>query len=395
MKERSIVLAVTHEMTALNFYKGYLKFLKDNGWETTVVASGTQSLTDFAKSEGAERVSIPMERDPAPLKDLKSLLQWFATLRKLRPTVLVVATPKASLLGMCAGRLTGVPVRIYQMWGLRLESEHGLKRRVLRWMERLTVGMATEVVCNSKSLATAAWREGVMGRKSAVVLGTGSSHGVDVSYFSAHADLPPLPIDARRFLETHAGRTIFGFVGRIHQDKGIDVLVEALRICVDQGEPVACIIVGAFESPALAAVLREHQDFLPLHISGPTEDPRPYLAAFDVLCLPSKREGFPNVVLEAGAMSIPVIVSDATGCADSVVPGETGVVVETGSAEGLATAMKHLTNDSDQRRVLGQNGREWVSENFSQRHIWSLQERFLTESYARTLAPSPVEPSNE
>lgn len=94
-------------------------------------------------------------------------------------------------------------------------------------------------------------------------------------------------------------------------------------------------------------------------------------------------------------MSIPVIVSDATGCADSVVPGETGVVVETGSAEGLATAMKHLTNDSDQRRVLGQNGREWVSENFSQRHIWSLQERFLTESYARTLAPSPVEPSNE
>lgn len=384
MTRRSIALAVTHEVTALSFYRGYLSYLKDRGWAPTIIASDSGRLAAFARSEGVRHVSVPMERDPAPLTDLQSLLHWFAALRSIRPDVLVVATPKASLLGMVSGRLVGVPVRVYQMWGLRLESEQGLKRKILRSIERLTIRMSTEVVCNSDSLAAAALREGILGTKKPVVLGRGSSHGVDTARFSPCADHPPLPRDTKTFIDANSGRTIFGFVGRVHPDKGVDVLLDALRHCVAKGDQVACILVGPFESSELKSYVENQQESLPIHIAGPTDDPRPYMADFDVLCLPSKREGFPNVVLEAAAMSVPAIVSDATGCVDSVLQNETGMVVQAGSAESLASAMRTMAGDPARRLALGIRAREWVAENFRQEHVWSLQEDLLSAKYSKS-----------
>ncbi len=380
---KRVVFAVTRSGTAKTFYRGYLGYLKEKGWLPTIVADRADVLQEFARSEGVSWHAISMRRDPNPLADIKSFVDWYIYLRSSQPDVLVAATPKASFLSIVAGRLAGVPVRVYQIWGLRLETETGFRRYVLRLFERLTISQATTVVCNSHSLAAAVKQEGVMGRRVATVLGEGSSHGVDLEKFAPDANIPPLPEATVDFLARERDSFKVVFVGRIQEAKGIITLLDALKILDERtGTPVAAIIVGGTESETAGAAVAQAAATLRVHNVGQTPDPRPFMLAADVLCLPSRREGFPNVVLEANSLGVPAIVTDATGCVDSVVHEETGLIFPVGDPEALADAIECLRDHPDTLRHMSHAARHRMVTHFDRRVIWELQEELLSERVA-------------
>ena len=376
-----VALGVTNETSALSFYRGYVRFLKERGCEVSLVASSEGALELFAAEQGGTGVHIPMAREPAPLKDILSLYKWIKYLRNCGPDVVVGATPKAALLSMLSSRLVGCPVRVYQMWGLRLETEKGLKRALLRAMERVTIGCSTVVVCNSSSLAIAAKRDGLLSSRDAVVLGEGSSHGVDLRYYSRDAACPPLDKETMSFLQNVGDAPVIGFVGRLTPDKGLDTLLEALEIAGQRGVRLAVLLVGREEDPELVQRIKASARSIPIHLAGHTRDVRPALKAIDVLCLPSKREGFPNVVLEAAAMAIPAIVANSTGTVDSVVDYETGRVTATEDPEALADVLEDFVENRQVWAQYGEQAMIRARDDFAQETVWEYQWDLIRDLY--------------
>lgn len=366
---KKIVLIVTMESTALSFYKGYVSFLREHSWEVSIIAKSSGALERWAKSEGATAYNVDFKRNPSLIHDLRALLSTYLLLRKLNPTVLVSATPKAGLLGTLAGKLAGVPVRIYQLWGLRLESAVGWRRRVLSVLERVAIGTSTQCVANSESLVKVAEDFGLAPADSITVLGEGSSHGVDLEYFSSNVT-PNVDNETANFLESNRG-LIITFVGRLNTDKGVDTLIEAIKAVHAKGIAIALMLVGALEDARIAEMIAKAPDFI--YATGKVLDVRPYIAAADALCLPTLREGFPNVVLEAAALNVPAVVTNATGAIDSVVDGETGWVFPVSDAEALASIFIDVSDHKDLLIRRGARAKNRVEKDFEQYRMWSLQ----------------------
>lgn len=362
---------VTSPITATTFLGGYLEFLRDDGWDVTLVCTDGPGVAELAAAAGVSFAPLAMRREPSPLSDLRSLVGAVRLLRRLRPDVLVYATPKASLIGSIAGRIAGVPRRVYELWGLRLETAGGLARRVFAALEWTTARFSTLVIANSASLADRARSLGVTGGRRVAVLGAGSSHGVDSEFFSPGVESATLSSETASAL-AEGGRLTVGFVGRIHPDKGIDTLIAALRILGERGRSIQLLLIGGDDGATIDDDLVRLREIMPVYVEGFASDVRGALSAMDLLALPSRREGFPNVVLEAAAMEIPAVVSDATGCRDSVIHGVTGRIARTGDASSLADEIDAFLTDEAARRRAGEAARENVIRHFSQREIWAL-----------------------
>ena len=374
--QRRITLLVTSEATAISFYPGYPEFLRSRGWDVTLIADSQGHLESSTALAGATIYAVSMKRDPAPLHDLRSLVELFKTLQKISPDVLVFATPKASLLGSIAGFVLRVPVRSYQLWGLRLETEHSIKRRILLGFEKLTSRLATEVVANSRSLAGQATKLGATAGRPISVIGAGSGLGVDVEHYSPTASLPELDLATQKFLGNSGAFTV-GFVGRIHPHKGIETLIRAASALSEKRSGVRLLLVGAEDGARVNRLLRGTPESLQVHVVGGVSDVRPYYSVMDVHCLPTLREGFPNVVLEASAMEIPTITTNATGAMDSVLDKTTGYIFPIGDSESLCKYMLHLYDQPDKRIELGRAARSHVINSFSRTMLWDLHERHL------------------
>ncbi|MFQ6171907.1 glycosyltransferase family 4 protein [Oryzobacter sp. R7] len=348
-------------VTVDTFQREMIRQLLDEGLDVTLVSSPGDRLSDVAADLGVESVAVPMMRALSPLRDVVALGRWLVLLARLRPDLVVAATPKASLLAMLAARVTRVPVRLYSAVGLRLEGEHGWRRALLVTMERLTAGSATAVVPNSPSLA-ARYRDLRLARPSTLFpTRPASSHGVDTDHFTPRDRDPSIAEQ----LGLGDGRRVIGFVGRLTRDKGIDDLVAAAALVEAAGVPTRLLVVGPQDEPDSShylEVLRAGP--VPVVALGEVSDVRPYLACMDVHVLPTLREGFPNVVLEAGAMGIPTVTTRATGSVDSVDDGVTGLLVDVHDPKGLADAMTRILRDPDLGRRLGEAARAVAIEQF-------------------------------
>lgn len=370
---------VTSSLTATTFLGGYLKFLSQDGWDVTLICSDGPGLTELERTEGVQVSRLRIEREPAPIQDITSAVKAFMLLRRLSPDVVVYATPKASLVGAISAWLARVPHRVYELWGLRLETSRGWIRPVIRVLEWVTASASTKIIANSRSVAERSKQMRVNAGHNPVVLGNGSSHGVDADYFRRDAEMDPLDSATAEFINSGT-EPVVGFVGRLHPDKGIDTLVEALQLCAEDGVAVRALIVGGEEggdAPSRTPLRR----IVPTHFTGQVADPRPYYAAIDLLTLPSRREGFPNVVLEAAAMQVPAVVSDATGCVDAVTQEVTGFIVPVNSATALAGAIKRLVNDASLRDRFGRAGRARAVAEFAQERVWAAHSREWRSSH--------------
>jgi glycosyltransferase involved in cell wall biosynthesis len=351
--------------SAATLLRGQLTWFREQGWDVHLATSPGSLLDVVAEREKIVVHPLPMERETSPLRDLVALVRWIVLLVRLRPDVLNVGTPKAGLLGTIAGWLTRVPRRVYVMRGLRLEETSGLQRRILWLAERLTILLATDVVCVSHSLRDEARALGLLPRNHAVVIGHGSSNGVNPDRWRFDdAD----PVATRAGWGVRPDELVVGFVGRIAFAKGVQDLLGALGEL--DGLPVRGLLVGPVEDEALRSAIAALGDRV-VSRDGWTSDLDHVYAAIDVLCLPTRKEGFPNVVLEAALAEVPAITTTATGSRDSVVPGVTGWLVEPGDVGQLADAIRTCAEDREGVRAAGRAARERALRDFRPAGIWS------------------------
>jgi glycosyltransferase involved in cell wall biosynthesis len=367
-----IVVGVTHPQTCLTL-TGRPRALREAGFRVTLVSSPGELLERTAGREGVDAIPLRMERGIAPLADLASLARLWRLLRRMRPQMTEFSTPKAGLLGGLAARLTGVPVRIYMLRGLRLDSTTGLQRHILLVSERVAAACAQTVLCNSKSLRDEALVLGIAPEGKLKLLGSGSSNGVNTERFS------PGPSEIRRQLGLRRESPLIGFVGRLTRDKGVPELIEAFAAILKAEPESHLLLVGWFDASAdaLSLALQTSIESHPrIHVTGYVIDTAPYYRAMDLLVLPSWREGFPNVVLEAGATGIPVVTTECTGARDSVVPEVTGLLIPPGYPEAIAESVIKLLHDPARRHRMGQAARAWVMEHYSDAHVLGLTVEF-------------------
>ena len=365
---RRVLYGITVPQSAATLLRGQLGWFREQGWDVHLVTSPGPLLDTVRDREGVTVHPLPMQREIELRTDARALAQWIRLLRELRPDVLNIGTPKAGLLGTIAGWLVRVPRRVYIMRGLRLEGARSLPQRSVLWLaERLTVLLATDVVCVSPSLRdeAASWR--LFGRRRPVVLGIGSSNGVNPDRWDP--DLAAADRDAVR-KEWHAAEDdlVVGFVGRISYTKGVPDLLEAFRMVEDL--PVVLVLDRPDEDEALRPVLAALGERV-VRLDEWATDLADAYVGMDVLALPTDREGFPNVVLEAALAEVPTITTRATGARDSVVPGVTGWLVDVGSPPQLAEAIRACVRDRDAVRAAGRAARERALTHFRPQSIWS------------------------
>ena len=362
----ALMYGVTAGVSAWALLKGQLADMSGRGWDVSIVASDDERLRAASAREGVRAVPLPMEREIAPLADVRSLVGWIGLLLRERPSVLNVGTPKAALLGMLSGALTRVPRRVYVVRGLRFEGTTGRKRALLLAMERLTIRCATDVVVVSRSVGEVMLDAGLDARP-LLLVGDGSSNGVDGAGIAKRAAAVN-GSQVREEFGVSNDSLLVAYVGRLTLDKGAEMLVGALHALRERGVEVTLMAIGDSESEEAAALLRDPR--IEVVLTGWSDDPIEYVAASDVLVLPTRREGYPNVVLEANACGVPVVTTRATGARDSVVDGLNGLLVDVDDADALADALRLLQGDEARRRTLATNARERALTRFAPTRIW-------------------------
>lgn len=369
-----IVFASTVPVTLDAFMRGQLAWISGQGHEVHVVSSPGVELQRIASRENVIVHALPMQREVSLLADARALWLWMRLLRSVRPDVVVVGTPKAGLVGGVAAAILGVPRRVYFMRGARFEGSSGLKRRALKAVEWASCRVAHAVVAVSPSLAALAIREHVVDPERIVTVGAGSSNGVDLTRFR-----PPNEREragARRQLGVPHGRVTIAYLGRLHPDKGLDVLAEGLRVLADLAPGRALLLVGGVEEGANISTLSSAG--VAVRILGQVQDVPTFLHACDLVVLPTQREGFPNVVLEAAATGLPVVTTDATGAVDSVLDGSTGIIVPRRDGSALGRALAALVQDPSLRARMGAAARERAERDFANTVVWKgLLDAFL------------------
>ena len=372
MRRPRLVYLVTHAVSARLLLAGQLAFMRAAGFEVTVIASPGPDLDVVAAREGVDVIPIAMARAMRPAEDARALIAVTAALRRLRPDLVNASTPKAGLLGMMAARALNVPVRIYLLRGLRLETEAGWRRTILGATERIAAACADDVIAVSASLREGFVGAGLGAAAKVRVLGPGSSNGVDVERFARSADVVAGAAAVRRRLGIEDGAPVIGFIGRLARDKGIIELLDAFdRVRARRADARLILVSADLADEDTAPEVAARVPRTPGAIAVPrVDDVRPYLAAIDVLGFPSHREGFPNVVLEAAALATPAVGHPVTGVRDAIVDGHTGRLVATHDVVALADALTGYVDDPTRRLAHGAAARARAVADFARPTVW-------------------------
>jgi glycosyltransferase involved in cell wall biosynthesis len=377
---------------SLRFLHGQVRFMADHGFLVSCVSAPGPEQAEFLARESVPVYTVPMTRVISPFRDLRSLWQLARLLRRLRPTIVHAHTPKGGLLGMLAAGFARTPVRVYHMRGLPIMSARGARRALLSLAERLSCRLADRVICVSHGLRRLAIAEGLCPEEKIVTLLGGSGNGVDsAGEFNPAGAAEQEGTELRRSLGIAPRDQVIGFIGRLVRDKGIIELAEAWSALRDRFSEAHLLLAGPEENrdavpPRTIASLRQDPR---VHLLGRISSPRRVYAASDLIVLPSHREGFPNVALEAAAMRRAVVATRIEGCDEAVVDGLTGALVPVGDARALAAAMETYLRDRGLRDRHGSAGQERVRQEFRREAIW---EALLGEYWAllrsRGVAPA-------
>lgn len=356
-------------MTARFLLRGQLSFMKNKQWEPFLITSPGADLKVVSEREGISVLTVPMEREIHLWKDCLAFLRLYSLLRNLKPDIVNAGTPKAGLLGMLAAWMARVPLRIYTLRGLRLETKKGLARFVLSLTERIAAACAHRVICVSDSLRKRYLALNLSRENKMVVLGAGSSNGVDVKRFSGTGDKEALRIS----LGIPADAPVVGFVGRLTQDKGVVELVNGFELLLQQIPNVRLVVLGDFEkgdplNDSLISKIKKHRQIV---LTGFVEDTAAYYSLMDVLAFPSHREGFPNAPLEAGACEVPTVGFKVTGTEDAIENGITGRLIDPYNVSDFVDALMLYLKDKKLRTEHGRAARQRVVQYFQQEKVWN------------------------
>lgn len=347
-----------------NFCRGLLKELREEGYEIVAVSSPGEALDEVGLREGVKTYAVPMERRIAPFKDLRSLWNMIKVFRREKPDMVHSITPKAGLLSMMAAKITGVPVRVHTFTGLVFPTSKGLKKRILMFTDWLTCACATHVVPEGLGVKSDLLNHHIT-KKPLRVLGYGNIRGIDVERFNP--DIPEVKTHAAEIRKE--GVYTFVYIGRLVRDKGVNELVEAFKRLNKEYADTRLLLVGSKSQdidPINSETLQEIEHNPAIEAVGLQKDVRPWLLASDAFVFPSYREGFPNVVIEAGAMGLPSIVTDINGSREIIIEGKNGTIVPSQDVDALYSAMKRFITDKEETNALARNARELVTSRYEQ-----------------------------
>lgn len=359
-KKKKIIRATTVPTSLETFCKDTLRELNQR-YEVVAVSSPLPELDVVATREGVRTIAVKMERRISVKNDIKSLWQMYKVMRRERPWMVHSMTPKAGLVCMVAAWLARVPRRVHTFTGLVWPTAAGLSRMILKTTDRILCACATHIIPEGNGVKQDLIN-GKITRKPMMVLANGNVRGIDLE----HYDRTPQVMESAKSIRQE-DVTTFVFVGRVVRDKGIHELVEAFVKLNKEYPHTRLVLVGRPEAE-LDPLNEETQQIIEsnkaIEAVGEQDDVRPWLAASDVLVFPSYREGFPNVVIEAGAMGLPSIVTNINGCNEIIIPGENGVIIPPRDADALYEAMKDMCENNEKRAYLTKNAREMVASRF-------------------------------
>ena len=361
-----IIRACTVSMS-LGFVTGMLNDLNIK-FEVLLLSSPGPEM-DEVKSIGLARcIDLPMERHISPRKDFISLCRLIRVFWMEKPDMVHSMTPKAGLLCMVAAWLTHVPIRIHTFTGLVWPTAQGVQRWILKMTDRITCFCATHVIPEGQGVLNDL-KKGRITKKEIKVLGFGNVRGVDMERFSRR---PEVMEQAKAIRNDNV--FTFLFVGRIVRDKGINELIEAFTKLLGKHNNVRLILVGFFErnlDPLLPKTREQIENVSEIIYAGERlgDDLIAYYASADCFVFPSYREGFPNTVLEAGAMGLPCIVTDINGSREIIMDGINGFIIPSMDVQSLFDAMKKMVEDRVLREQMVTNARAMIGERFEQGYV--------------------------
>ncbi len=331
-------------------------------------------LAKYGHREKVRIYRVTMTRQITPFKDLKAVWQLYLLFKKEKPFIVHTHTPKAGTLGMTAAYLANVPHRLHTIAGMPLLERTGYTRKLLDLVEKITFGFATKVYPNSFEMEKIVLKNKYSDKKKLRVLGNGSSNGVDQTFFDPERYNEYRTLRFRNFLGILKTDFVFLYVGRMVKDKGIEELINAFDTISAQHEDLKLLLVGKFEreldpvSIQTEATIESNPNIIYV---GSRRDVRSFYSVADVLTFPSYREGFPNVVMEAGAMGLPAIVSDINGCNEIIIDNENGIIIPPKDSETLGIEMLTLYKDRDKLQKMASKSRQMITSRYDRQFFWS------------------------
>lgn len=382
---RRICIVVSDFMTLQAFLQDQIRALSRT-YEVTVVANIDDRDSLRRLNLDAELVRVAISRKIDLWRDVLALLNLYLLFRKRKFILVHSITPKAGLLSMTAGKLAGIPTRIHTFTGQVWVTRSGVTRHILKWADKLTAFCATRVLTDSESQMQFLIAEGVVDVRRGHVLASGSICGVDASRFRPDTA-------ARRRLRDEVSipedASVFLFVGRLNKDKGVLDLARAFEHVAARSGNAYLVCIGPDEGGMEAGIRSICSLYVErIRFIGQTRFPEQYMAAADILCLPSYREGFGSVVIEAAATGIPAIASRIYGLTDAVQDGVTGYLHQPGNWEELANAMGSLAANHSLRLRLGQRARERANQDFALQTLTEALLSFYLEQLAAEASSS-------
>lgn len=372
MNRKKLIRITTVPLSLDKLLEGQLKFMNDF-YEVTAISSDKPKLDLIGEKENVSTFHLEMTRKITPFKDLFAVIKLFFFLMKSKPYIVHTHTPKAGIVGMLAAKFAGVPNRLHTVAGLPLLEAGGFKKKILEWVEKLMYSCATKVYPNSFKLGEIIVANKYCDVEKLKIIHNGSSNGISTSYFNNNHYTTADNLLFRKKIGILEQDIVFTFIGRIVSDKGINELVTAFSVLSKSNANYKLLLVGPLEEeldPLLDETKLELQTNKNIISVGYQNDVRPYLALSNIFVFPSYREGFPNVVMQAGAMGLPCIVTDINGCNEIIVNKKNGIIIPVKNGISLQTAMSDLATNRELCEQLAKNARLMIVERFEQEVLW-------------------------
>ncbi len=387
--KHKLIRITTVPISLEKLLSGQLQFI-GSYYDVIAVSSEKDNLEKIGKSQNCDVFHLELTRQITPIQDVLAVVKLYFFLKKTKPQIVHTHTPKAGIVGILAAKLAGVPVRLHTVAGLPLLEAKGFKRSILNAVEKLTYSCSTKVYPNSFGLLNIIKQHRFCNDSKLKVIANGSSNGIDTDYFNPNLFSEAQKIALKSDLKIDENNFVFLFVGRLVKDKGINELVNAFERVQVEIPNSKLLLVGDFEpdlDPLFPSTIESITNNKAILSVGFQSDVRPYFSISDVLVFPSYREGFPNVVMQAGAMEVPSIVSDINGCNEIIEDKVNGLIISVKSDQAIFDAMKEMITNSILVNNLKSNARQKIVSRYNQKLLW---EALLAEYRTFDLIDSTV-----
>jgi glycosyltransferase involved in cell wall biosynthesis len=373
------VLHVVSVSFSLPYFVGeqFLYFKKNNPeYNFFVACSPSENLTKLSNSLEFKKIPLIINRSISPIQDIKSIFKLRKIILENKIDVVIGHTPKGGMIAMIASYLARIQNRVYFRHGIMFETSTGFKKFLLKNIERITGSLANKVVCVSNEIKLISEKEKLNSKTKNIILGRGTCNGVDCYGKYNRNNKEQLVSDLRKKNGINEKDFVIGYVGRLVKDKGINDLIEAWELIIKKYSNVKLLLVGPFEDRDKVNDLVHNKiiEYDSIIHTDYVEDTSDYYYIMDAFILPSYREGFPTVVLEASSMELPILTTRATGCSESIIENVTGIFFDI-EKNKIADAISSIIENPIHAKKMGIKGREFVISNFEQKEIWDIIEK--------------------